>query len=73
MKVSMVLPILACAAVLTCAACPHAAANAAANAAAIAGAKALLAAREDIVKAHDKKVLEAWRLAAGRAIDALSN
>ena len=69
MKVSMVLPILACATVLTCAACPHAAANAAA----IAGAKALLAAREDIIKAHDQKVLEAWRLAAGRAIDALSN
>ena len=32
-------------------------------------AKALLDAREDVIKSHDQKVLDAWRLAAGRAID----
>ena len=35
-------------------------------------AKALLDAREDVIKSHDQKALDAWRLAAGRAIDALS-
>ena len=32
-------------------------------------AKALLDAREDIIKLHDQKALDVWRLAAGRAID----
>ena len=41
-------------------------------AAALAEAKALLAAREDVVKSSDQKAVDAWRLAAGRAIDALS-
>ena len=31
-------------------------------------AKSLLDAREDVIKSHDQKVLDAWRLAAGRAI-----
>ena len=31
--------------------------------------KALLAAREDVIKSHDQKTVDAWRLAAGRAID----
>ena len=35
-------------------------------------AQSLLDAREDVMKAHDQKALDAWRLAAGRAIDALS-
>ena len=39
--------------------------------AAIAEAKALLDAREDVIKAHDQKKLDAWRLAVGRAIDAV--
>ena len=34
-------------------------------------AQSLLDAREDMMKAHDQKALDAWRLAAGRAIDAL--
>ena len=33
-------------------------------------AKALLDAREDVMKSHDVKTLDAWRLSAGRAIDA---
>ena len=32
-------------------------------------AKALLDAREDVIKSHDQKAVDAWRLAAGRAID----
>ncbi|MBQ6327503.1 MAG: hypothetical protein IJI35_00680, partial [Kiritimatiellae bacterium] len=32
-------------------------------------AKALLDAREDVIKSHDQKTLDAWRLAAGRAVD----
>ena len=40
--------------------------------AAIAEAKALLAARENVITAHDQKSVDAWRLAAGRAIDAIS-
>ena len=32
-------------------------------------AKALLDAREDVIKSHDQKTVDAWRLAAGRAID----
>ena len=35
-------------------------------------AKALLDAREDVIKSHDQKTVDAWRLATGRAIDALS-
>jgi len=42
-------------------------------AAALAEAKALLAAREDVVKSLDQKAVDDWRLAAGRAIDALSS
>ena len=38
----------------------------------IASAQSLLDAREDVIKARDQKTLDAWRLAAGRAIDALS-
>ena len=37
-----------------------------------ASAQSLLDARADVMKAHDQKALDAWRLAAGRAIDALS-
>ena len=37
-----------------------------------AAAQSLLDARADVMKAHDQKALDAWRLAAGRAIDALS-
>ena len=33
-------------------------------------AKALLGAREEVIKSHDQSALDAWRLAAGRAIDA---
>jgi hypothetical protein len=40
--------------------------------AAIARAQSLLDARADVMKSHDQKALDAWRLAAGRAIDALS-
>jgi len=40
--------------------------------AATAAAQSILDAREDVMKAHDQKALDAWRLAAGRAIDALS-
>jgi hypothetical protein len=36
-------------------------------------AKALLGTREDVIKSHDQKTLDAWRLAAGRAIDAASS
>ena len=28
-----------------------------------------LDAREDVIKSHDQKAVDAWRLAAGRAID----
>ena len=35
----------------------------------ISEAKALLNAREDVIKSHDQKAVDAWRLAAGRAID----
>ena len=34
-------------------------------------AKALLDARDEVIKAHDQKALDAWRLAAGWAIDSL--
>ena len=40
--------------------------------AATAAAQSLLDAREDVIKAHDQKALDEWRLSAGRAIDALS-
>ena len=40
--------------------------------AATAAAQALLDARGDVMKAHDQKALDAWRLEVGRAIDALS-
>ena len=36
-------------------------------------AKSLLDARDDVMKAHDHKTLDAWRLAAGRAIDAAAS
>ena len=32
-------------------------------------ARELLAAREDVIKSHDQRAVDAWRLAAGRAID----
>ena len=32
-------------------------------------AKALLDAREDVIKSHDQKAVDAWRLAAGRVLD----
>ena len=37
-----------------------------------AAAKRLLDARDDVIKANDQKVLDSWRLAAGRLIDELS-
>ena len=35
-------------------------------------ARSLLEAREAVIKAHDQKVLDSWRLSAGRLIDELS-
>ena len=35
-------------------------------------AKQLLDVRDDVIKANDQKVLDVWRLAAGRLIDELS-
>ena len=35
-------------------------------------AKSLLDARESVIKAKDQKVLDSWRLSAGRLIDELS-
>ena len=37
-----------------------------------AAAKQLLDVRDDVIKANDQKVLDVWRLAAGRLIDELS-